>query len=246
MISEFKDVSIIIAAINETFSLEETVEILLDEIDYAYIHEIITVVCEKTTQDCICSATRCQEYCAARSIRFQLLYQKRPFAGGAYQDGFDVATGSHILIMSADLETDPHTAKDMIAEAIKYPNDLITCSRWLTKGAFEGYNKLKFVLNWAFQKFFSAYYGVKLTDMTFGYRIAPTELMKNIKWEELKHPFFLETLLKPIVLGVPVHEVPTTWKAREEGESQNSLPATFKYLGIAFRAKRESPEQITK
>mgnify|MGYP006993831491 FL=1 len=136
--------------------------------------------------------------------------------------------------------------KDFIEYAKKYPNDMITASRWLKKGSFEGYNKTKYVLNYIFQKFFSFFYRVKLTDITFGYRIAPTNLFQSIQWEELKHPFFLETALKPIRLGVKIHEIPSDWAARQEGESQNSLLQTFKYLKIAFKVKFEKKDKMLK
>ena len=154
------------------------------------------------------------------------------------------ATSSHTLMMAPDLETSPHSVKNFIAEAKKYPMDMITASRWIKRGSFEGYSKLKFILNWIFQKMFSAFYWTKLTDITFGYRLAPTELFQSIHWEELKHPFFLETCLKPIRLGVKIHEIPTSWIARQEGKSQNSLLQTFKYLRIAFKVKFEKKKNI--
>ena len=39
----------------------------------------------------------------------------------------------------------------------------------------------------------------KLSDMTYGFRIFPSDLVKEIKWQELKHPFLLETILKPLL-----------------------------------------------
>ena len=73
--------------------------------------------------------------------------------------------------------------------------------------------------------------------MTYAYRIMPTELIQNIKWEELRHPFLLETLLKPLVLGVKIKEIPAKWEARSEGESQNTFIRTFEYLRIAFKTR---------
>ena len=62
----------------------------------------------------------------------------------------------------------------------------------------------------------------------------------------MKHPFFLETALKPIKLGIKIHEIPSSWSARREGESQNSLLQTFKYLKIAFKVKFEKREKLLK
>lgn len=242
----FNSVSIIIPALNETFSFIQTVQIILDECESDDISEFIAVICDRTTQECRDAIRNAESIAKNAHVEFRILEQKRPFAGGAYQDGIDAAEGSHLLIMSADLETDPHTVKDFVALAKQCPDDMITASRWLKGGSFEGYSKIKFVLNFFFQKIFSSFYGVKLTDITFGFRLAPSDLFKKINWEELKHPFFLETALKPICLGVKIHEIPSAWAARQEGESQNSLLQTFKYLRIAFKVRFEKKEKLLK
>jgi hypothetical protein len=63
----------------------------------------------------------------------------------------------------------------------------------------------------------------------------PKELVQSIRWEELKHPLFLETIVKPLRLGVEVVEVPTTWRARTEGESQNTFLRNFVYFRIGLK-----------
>ena len=93
-------------------------------------------------------------------------------------------------------------------------------------GSFQGYPTLKLILNWIFQMVFAVLYGKRLTDMTYAYRIYPTKLVQSIRWEELRHPFLFEALVKPLRLGVEVIEIPLVWKARTEGESQNTFFAT--------------------
>lgn len=243
---EFQSVSILLPTLNETFSFIETIKIILDENSAEDIKEFIAIVCERTKKESLEAINTAKKLCEDKNIPLHILYQKLPFAGGAVRDGMDEATGTHTLMMAPDLETDPHSVKDFIREAKKYPEDMITGSRWITQGNFHGYSKIKLVLNFLFQKMFSFFYCVKLTDITFGYRIAPTQLFQSIQWEEVKHPFFLETALKPIRLKVKIHEIPTGWTARQEGESQNSLLETFKYLKIAFKVKFESKKQILK
>ena len=242
----FRSLSILLPTLNETFSFIQTVETVLEKCNTQDICEFIAIVCDRTTKESLDAINEAKGISEKVGVPLHILYQTRPFAGGATQDGMDAAVGSHTLIMSADLETDPNLVPEFIRMAKEYPSDMITASRWIGKHSFDGYSKIKLVLNFFFQKIFSAFYGVRLTDITFGYRLAPTELFQAIKWEELKHPFFLETALKPIRLGVKIHEIPTVWVARLEGESANSLLATFKYLGIAFRARFEKPKDILK
>lgn len=242
----FKNVSIILPALNETFSFIQTVDIILEECNKEDICELIAVVCEKTTKECLEAIESSKAKAEEQGVTFHILWQTLPFAGGAVRDGIMSAKGSHILMMAPDLETDPHAVKTFIKMAKKYPKDMITASRWIKKKSFSGYSKIKLVLNYIFQKVFALFYMVKLTDITFGYRLFTRKLGQSIAWEELKHPFFLETALKPIRLKVKIHEIPVGWTARQEGESQNSFLATFKYLGIAFRARFMNPKKILK
>jgi len=245
-VEKFDNVSILLPTLNETFSFVQTIQTILDTCDSKYIKEFIVIICDRTTKESRESIKQGQKIAEEHKIPFIVFNQTLPFAGGAVRDGINKATGSHILMMAPDLETDPVYVCDFIKEAQKYPKDMITASRWLKKGAFKGYNPVKLVLNFMFQKIFTILYNVKLTDITFGYRLAPTDVLQAINWEEVKHPFFLETLLKPLKLGVKVHEIPTTWKSRCEGESQNSFWATFKYLRIAFKVKFEGKKSLVK
>ena len=61
--------------------------------------------------------------------------------------------------------------------------------------------------------------------------------MRAIRWEELKHPFFLETALKPLRLGVCIREFPAKWKPRTEGEFSSPFMANFSYFRIAITTR---------
>jgi glycosyltransferase involved in cell wall biosynthesis len=230
-------VSVLIPVMDETVSLRETIKIVFDE-NGPWIHEVLILVCKRTSPEAL---EVCNEMQAAYPACIQIRFQTKPFLGGAMQDGFDWATGTHVLMMASDLETDPYSAKDLIQKATE-GYDVVTATRWTTPDAFHGYDPLKRILNWWFQQFFSLLYGVHLTDMTFGYRIFKTPLVKSIAWEEVRHPFLLETIIKPLRLGASVCEIPTTWKARIEGESHNSFWRNFVYFrpGLKVRFARKA------
>jgi hypothetical protein len=235
----FQSLSILLPTLNETFSFTRTIDIILSECALSDIRELIAIVCERTLPESLAAIEASKAKCEAAGVPLRMIWQKLSHAGGAVRDGISAAEGSHILMMSPDLETDPHLIPEFIRQAKFYPEDMITASRWLQKNSFTGYSRVKLACNFIFQKIFPFIYGTKLTDMTFGYRCAPARLLQAIRWEETGHPFFLETVLKPLRLGVRVHEIPAEWKAREEGESQNSFWATFKYFKIAFKVRFE-------
>ena len=139
--------------------------------------------------------------------------------------------------MASDLETNPDQVHQLIAESRKNPDAVVSTSRWISGGSFHGYSKIKLLCNWIFQHIFSWLYLTRLSDMTFGYRLLPTKLVQAIKWEEVRHPFNLECIVKPLRLGVPTSEIPCVWFARIEGESQNPFFRNFEYFRIGFRAR---------
>ncbi|MGO8765582.1 MAG: glycosyltransferase family 2 protein [Limisphaerales bacterium] len=227
-------VSIILPVINETVSLRKTVETILHDVKRELIREFIIVVCKRTTPESMTVIAQLQNELGGLVV---VLQQKLPFLGGALRDAIDVARGSHLIIMGSDLETSPDDVHILIEEQQKAPSIVITTSRWIRGGKFHGYSPIKLMCNWIFQRFFSLLYWTRLTDMTFGFRIMPTGLAQAIIWEEVRHPFNLENVVKPLRLGIPVSEIPTIWIPRMEGESQNPFFRNFEYFRIGFKAR---------
>jgi hypothetical protein len=238
----YESATIILPVMNETTSLEETVRIILRDVKDR-IDEILIVVCGRTTPEAMATVDH-----LSRSLGsiVRVHTQRLPFLGGAVREAFDLARGSHVVMMASDLETDPNTVKTLIANAEAHPSAIITASRWRMSKGFQGYSKVKLLCNWAFQRFFAALYGVRLTDMTFAYRIFPTKLVQSIRWEELRHAFLFETLVKPLRLGVQVIEIPSGWKARTEGKSQNTFLLNFVYFRTGLRTRFAGRKSILK
>lgn len=244
MTPEFRNVSILIPSMDETYLLSQTVDIIADTCSHKDIAEIIIIIsAQKTSPATIKTA---QELIAKYDGRIKIFIHEQilPFVGGAVRNGIDIASGSHLVMMSADRESPPEAMHELIAQAKKYPDRIITASRWLKGGGFSGYSKIKLVCNYIFEKSIALFYFSSLTDMTYAYRLFPSALMKSIAWEELKHPFFLETVLKPLRLGVKFVEVSAKWQARTEGESVNGFFANFKYFRTAWHNRFLKPENI--
>ena len=236
------NVSVILPVINETYSLRKTIN-TINQSSKIYIKEYLIIICKKTKNESIREIQNLKEIYGDLII---IYLQKKPYLGGALREGFDLASGSHIILMASDLETDPELVSDLISYEKENPDGIVTASRWLKGGSFTGYSKIKFVLNYIFQKILSFIYGSNLTDMTYAFRIMPANLVKKIIWEEMRHPFLLETLIKPLRLGVKIKEIPANWTSRTEGESQNTFLRNFEYLRIALKTRFYSRDKIIK
>ena len=234
-------VTCIVPVINETFSLQQTIDMLEQQNSADVLEYILAVSAVKTTPESFVVIESLQKQYGNKIVVHR---QKLKFLGGAIREAFLIARGTHTIMMSSDLETDPNLVKDFIKLSKERPEIIITATRWKGGGGFEGYNPFKYLLNSVFQRFFSMLYGTHLSDMTYGYRIFPTALLKQIQWEELKHSFLFETILKPLKLGVKAIEIPCRWEARKEGESQNPFLNNFIYFRIGLKVLFLKKEDI--
>lgn len=228
-----ESVTVILPVMNETTSLAETVQIILRDVRNS-IKEFLIVVCDRTTPPAMAVVKQLQKDLGELVV---VHHQKLPYLGGAVREAFEIARGSHVILMASDLETDPNIVRVMIAEEEKNPAGIVTASRWIKGGSFRGYSKTKLTCNWIFQRLFSLLYCTHLSDMTYAFRIFPTKLVQAIYWEELRHPFLFETLTKPLRLGVPVVEIPSVWMARTEGDSQNKFFRNFVYFRTGLKTR---------
>jgi glycosyltransferase involved in cell wall biosynthesis len=171
------------------------------------------------------------------------IQKKAPGVGWAVREGFELARGSHVLLAAADGETDLSIVPAMIEKLRKTGCDIVTANRWAPEGGFTGYDPLKLVLNWIFQQTFKVLLRTRLHDLTYGYRLFDTSLVRRIRWEYTRHEFLFETIAKPIRLGCRIEEVPVKWSRRSEGATKNTFFRNFHYFRVGLKvcfSRRES------
>jgi dolichol-phosphate mannosyltransferase len=223
--------SIVVTVFSETFSIRETVDILLSR-DRGYLKEIILLISPRASQEAF---EICRE-CMAKDSRVVTLVQKRnPGIGWAYREGMEAATGDFVALMAADLETEPAAVDRMVDKIIETGCDGVIANRWLPGGGFTNYDPLKYVLNWIFQKVFQVLFWTRLGDLTFGFKILSQEITKSIRWEGTLHEICIETTVKPIKRGYYLEQVPSVWVGRREGRSINTFFRNFRYVRMGFR-----------
>jgi len=229
---DFK-LSIIVAVYSETVSVVETIERLLKK-DRGYIKEIILVVSPKSSKACL-------DICRQASLNFNqvkfIIQEHNPGVGWALREGIDAASGTHIAIMAADLETQPETIDRMVCKAKETGCDVVAASRWHKEGGFEGYGRLRMSINYLFQGLFMFLFKTLVRDLTLAFKLYRTDLIKNIRLESTGPDLALESILKLIKLGACIEEVPTQWIKRTKGQSKNNSDTTtlIKYLKTGFK-----------
>jgi glycosyltransferase involved in cell wall biosynthesis len=237
----FESMSVVVPVINEVHSLIDTVNTIV-QVARGPLHRIIIVVCEKTTPESLRACERLRE---AHGEVVEIVWQQKPFLGGALQAGLAHSKSSHVVLMYSDGESDPRTLGELIAEARRHPAAIISASRWLKRDSFYDYPPGKLLANYCFQRLFALIYGRRdITDFTFGYRLYPQALVNSIPWEETGHPCVFESIVKPLRLDMDVREIPTRWKQRSEGVSQVKLRVYWRYLVVGAKVRWAPPSRI--
>ena len=226
-------VSFLVPVFSEVDSLRRTVA-LIEETCAAWDREILLLVHARSIPACL---ALCQAL-AAESPRVRVHEQVRyPGQGHAFREGFALATGTHLLMMNADLETDPRDAPTLIRAIEGGAHDLVVGSRFMRGGAVDlrGYGPGKALVTYAFQELVGGLFGTEIADLTFCYKIGTRALFQSIDWRGTGHELALETTLRPIAEGYRVAQVPTAWIARGEGRSNHAYLRNLRHVRTAAR-----------
>jgi dolichol-phosphate mannosyltransferase len=224
-------VSVVVTVFDETYSITETVQRLIDH-NRGYIKEIILLIHPKSPKE---TFKICRKLSQTHKFVIIQVQKTIPGVGWAIREGMEAAKGDYVALLSSDLETEPEALDRMIDQIEETDCDLVIGNRWLKGGGFYNYNKTKLVLNWLFQYIFRILYLTKLGDLTYGYKVLKRELVEKINWESTLHEIYIETTIKPLKVGCKAGQIPTVWIGRTEGESKNTFMRNFRYVRLALK-----------
>src|SRR6202035_6084934 len=91
----FESATIVLPVVNETYSLVETVDSIL-EASKSDVRELLIIVCDKTTGE---SMATIKNLSARLGDLVVVHHQKLKFLGGAMREAFDLARGTHTIMM---------------------------------------------------------------------------------------------------------------------------------------------------
>jgi glycosyltransferase involved in cell wall biosynthesis len=223
--------SIVVTVYSETFSIDETIDILLGR-DRGYIKEILLLTSPRASEETFAICRKWVE----REPRVKLVVQQNnPGIGWAYREGMQAATGNYVALMAADLETEPAAIDRMVEKVEETGCDEVIANRWLPGGGFTNYDPLKLMLNWIFQKGFRVLFWTRIGDFTFGLKLLKKDVAEAVAWQGTMHEICIETTVKPLKLGYRLEQVPTIWVGRREGRSVNTFFKNFRYVKMGLK-----------
>jgi glycosyltransferase involved in cell wall biosynthesis len=204
--------SIIVTAMNESYSLKETVDGIIG-LDLDFEYEIIIATSSRAREDCKDMANSLS---TSHPKCVSVYYQHEPYVAAAILESAKLAKFDFIVVMAADGETPFEVIPLMIAK-MGPGVDIVATSRWLSGGSFSDYGRGKWLANLFAQKICKILYPSNLTDYTFGFRLYKKDFLTTLNYQETRHPFFLESILLPLRVGAFCEEVAVNWRPREEG-----------------------------
>lgn len=151
--------------------------------------------------------------------------------GLAYRIGFKnvPASYSHIITLDADLNHDPENIKAMLSQLKAKKADLVIGSRFIAGGTFGEKRSWKKLISILVNKVISAVTGIKIKDLTSGYRIFRIEVIRKLlsQLTESGYPAYMEMIIKASRQKFSIIEHPINYRPRIWGKSKIANLKTF-------------------
>jgi glycosyltransferase involved in cell wall biosynthesis len=163
----------------------------------------------------------------------------------AIKSGFDAARADHVLVTMADASDDPADVDAMLEKAWAGAG-VVSGSRYMRGGHQLGGPLLKRTMSRVAGLTLHWFGGLPTHDATNSYRLYSKRLLEAVEIEsDGGFELGIELTVKARELGLPIAEVPTTWRDRTAGESRFRLWAWLpRYLrwylrGLSGRFRRQ-------
>lgn len=221
------DLSIVIPALNEADNLATLIPEIWRIIDSLDIHSEIFVVDENADE---------QTIHVTKNSSATLLCPKTHGYGMALLYGISQARGEYCISMDADFSHPPVFIRDLWNE--RKHADIIIASRYVPGG--QAIMPLsRYLLSRILNAFFGYGLGIPVRDISSGYRLYRAGSVKAQDIEGKDFEILQEILVRAIVAGKKIHEIPFSYHPRERGSSHaRVIKFGMAYLRTFFHLRR--------
>ncbi len=228
-------VAVVIAAYNEAGNIGPLTERLIRALDSLpqTTWKLIYVI--EGTDGTVETA---RAYAQART-EIEILYNETPSGlGRAFRRGFDAVApdADAVVTMDADLNHQPEEIPRLLDTLFQSGADMVIGSRRVGASTAEGVPAWKALLSRVVNRIMQILLGVRVRDMTSGFRTYRAESLKRIEFQNTGFAFLPEMLIDAASQGFRIVEEPIRFIFREVGKSKMSIPLTgFSYLKLFAR-----------
>ncbi|MEM2123117.1 MAG: polyprenol monophosphomannose synthase [Candidatus Bathyarchaeia archaeon] len=173
----------------------------------------------------------------AKGMGAKIYRQSSEGLGGALKEGLELAKGDIIFTMDGDLSHDPAFIPKFLTEISK-GFDIVVGSRRIKGGKVIGWGLRRRMTSWTANTLGRLLAGVKVSDLTSGYRAYKKEVLRKLNLKALDskgYAFQLEILFEALKHGLRVGAVPIVFRDRTKGASKLGLKEIIEFFRISLR-----------
>lgn len=210
-------ISVVLPACNEALNLDKLLPLIIEHVEKLNEEYEVIVI------DGLCTEDSSVEVCSKYNVKY--INQEEPHFGGAYRTGIKYAKFDKYLVLDCDGSHSPAKIPELYKVFVEENCDLVIGSRYVKGGIT--YDPLPLlIMSKLLNNTYRFLLGIKVTDLSAGFRIYRTELLKNIELEGKNFDLMQEIIVKMRILkpDLKIREIPITFKEREHGRSKRNLP----------------------
>lgn len=219
------------------FNEEKTIEEMMEK-----THSVLEKTRKKYEIICVDDGSTDNSNETMHSIRRRMKntrivkHGKNKGLGAALKTGIKEAKGELIITIDSDLS---HNPKDIVSflEKIDSDFDMVIGSRYVPGGGMLGVPISRMIISRFTNLVFSVIFGMKIKDISSGYRCFKSKLKKEIISSSSDgFSFQLESVVRCKKSGYRISEIPIILKYRTKGETKFNLIKAIKgYLPVFFK-----------
>ena len=171
----------------------------------------------------------------AKTFGATLVHVPRGY-GRALQKGFELARGTYIITMDADLSHSPHIIPQLYS--YRHEAELIIASRYVKSG-YASTKRMRTFLSHTLNFIYGIVFDLNVRDMSSGFRLYHKRIFQEIQAEKVNFVALLELLLKTYLAGFRIREIPFHYHPRQLGGSKaRVLKFGVEYLGFLWEGRK--------
>jgi len=198
------DISILIITTNEA----NDVPLILSQ-----LNEILTGLVGEAGYEflVVCGANLKKKTGLLNNLKARIIELKNNRYGDALRKGLESAKGEFIITLDADLSYDIAIVQSLWAN--RHQGEVIIASRFM-KNDLSREDENKFFFQILLSAFFRNALSIPITDIGSGLRLYHSKVLKNIHLEGKNFDILLETILKVMIEGWQVKDIPINYIPR--------------------------------